>query len=317
MALGGGKALGPSELFIPVPRPSGDFAITKLSFDLVDAEGMPVDASMAHLHHFVITNRSRPNPACPDGTFGLPGQIVGAAGAERTVLQTGDPYGVVVKGSDQWTGVYELMSRSIGRPAGVPELRHRLPARCRERAARHQLLRIGHRVQHLHLDARRIRHPRRAEPLHHRGQAGPAHRRWRSPPQRRHVRGSHQRPRPSAVPVRDHLRHRAGGDGPGHGSQPTRQRHGHRDHGGQRRPVRRRPTGVLRRRPGDRSDLELPACRAALGWRAAALRRRLRERPPPLGRDGHLHRLRLGRRRTGWPGPGRRHRSPGSPSYTG
>lgn len=112
MALGGGKALGPSELFIPVPRPSGDFAITKLSFDLVDAEGMPVDASMAHLHHFVITNRSRPNPACPGGTFGLPGQIVGAAGAERTVLKTGDPYGVVVKGTDQWTGVYELMSRS-------------------------------------------------------------------------------------------------------------------------------------------------------------------------------------------------------------
>lgn len=112
MALGGGKALGPSELFIPVPRPSGDFAITKLSFDLVDTQGMPVDASMAHLHHFVITNRSRPNPACPNGTFGLPGQIVGAAGAERTVLQTGDPYGVVVKGTDQWTGVYELMSRS-------------------------------------------------------------------------------------------------------------------------------------------------------------------------------------------------------------
>lgn len=109
----GGKALGPNGLFIPVPRPDGDFAITKLSFDLVDADGMPVSQHDAHLHHFVITNTSKPNPACPGGTFGLSGQIVGAAGAERTVLQTGDPYGVVVKDTDDWTGVYELMSRSM------------------------------------------------------------------------------------------------------------------------------------------------------------------------------------------------------------
>lgn len=107
------KDLDPSGLFIKVPRPDGDFAITKLSFDLVDAEGMPVDQEHAHLHHFVIANTAKENPACPDGTFGLPGQIVGAAGAERTVLQTGDPYGLVVKDTDTWSGVYELMSRSM------------------------------------------------------------------------------------------------------------------------------------------------------------------------------------------------------------
>lgn len=113
MADGGAKALDPSGLFIPVPRPNGDFAITKMSFDLVDSKGMPVSQDDAHLHHFVITNKSKKNPACPNGTFGLPGQIVGAAGAERTVLQTGDPYGLVVKAKDDWTGVYELMSRSM------------------------------------------------------------------------------------------------------------------------------------------------------------------------------------------------------------
>ncbi|MCU1499349.1 MAG: hypothetical protein JWM47_3302, partial [Acidimicrobiales bacterium] len=106
------KALGPSGLFIDVPRPSGDFAVNKISFDLVDEDGMSVPQHEAHLHHFVITNRSAENPACPNGTFGLPGEIVGAAGAEKTVLDMADPYGLVVKGSDSWTGVYELMSRS-------------------------------------------------------------------------------------------------------------------------------------------------------------------------------------------------------------
>ncbi len=108
----GGAKLGSSGLFIPVPRPEGDLAITKMAFDLVDADGMPVSQHDAHLHHFVITNKSKPNPACPSSTFGLPGQIVGAAGAERTVLQLRDPYATVVKASDAWTGVYELMSRA-------------------------------------------------------------------------------------------------------------------------------------------------------------------------------------------------------------
>jgi len=107
------KALGPSELFFDVPRPDGDYAITQIDIDLVDADGMPVDQTMAHLHHFVIANTSGKNPACPDGTFGLPGEIVGAAGAERTVLDLADPYGIVVSDADVWSGVYELMSRSM------------------------------------------------------------------------------------------------------------------------------------------------------------------------------------------------------------
>jgi hypothetical protein len=106
------RALGPSELFTSVPRPDGDFAITKMDFDLVDAQGRPVGADRAQIDHFVITNRSDRNPACPDGTFALQGAIVGAAGPERTVLQTGDPYGIVVEDDDQWSGTYQLESRS-------------------------------------------------------------------------------------------------------------------------------------------------------------------------------------------------------------
>jgi hypothetical protein len=106
------RALGPSELFTSVPRPDGDFAITKMDFDLVDAQGRPIGSDRAEIDHFVITNRSDRNPACPNGTFALRGAIVGAAGPERTVLQTGDPYGIVVEDDDQWSGTYQLQSRS-------------------------------------------------------------------------------------------------------------------------------------------------------------------------------------------------------------
>ncbi len=107
----GAKGLGSSGLFIDVPRPEGDFAITKLSFDLVDADGMSVDQTAAHLHHFVIANKSSKNPACPNSTFGLPGEIVGAAGAERTVLDFGPgPYAIPVEATDAWTGVYSVMN---------------------------------------------------------------------------------------------------------------------------------------------------------------------------------------------------------------
>ncbi len=110
----GSKAMGPSGLFIDVPKPEGDFAITKIDIDLVDADGMTVPATSAHLHHFVFGASNGTNPACPNGsTFGIPGSIVAAAGAEKTVLDIGDPYGMVVKGTDTWKGVYELMSRSM------------------------------------------------------------------------------------------------------------------------------------------------------------------------------------------------------------
>ncbi|MCB0971001.1 MAG: hypothetical protein KDA97_05715 [Acidimicrobiales bacterium] len=104
------RALGPSGLFIDVPRPEGDFAITKMTFDLVDGDGNPVGPDAAHLHHFVIGDRSEKNPACPNGTFGLPGSIVAASGAERTVLELGDPYGLVVPEEADWTGVYDVMN---------------------------------------------------------------------------------------------------------------------------------------------------------------------------------------------------------------
>jgi hypothetical protein len=105
------EALPPSGLGVALPRPEGDFAIRSMKYDLVDADS---DASVpreeAHLHHFVMARLNDHNPACPNGTFGLPGNIFAAVGQERTELNLADPYGLVVKAEDAWAGVYDLMN---------------------------------------------------------------------------------------------------------------------------------------------------------------------------------------------------------------
>lgn len=106
----GTRKLGPSELFASVPRPDGDFAITEITFELVYADGTPVDPGDGQIGYFVIMDRSKENPACPDGTFGLPGRLVAAAGAEKTVLESPGPYGIVVDEDDPWTATYRLAS---------------------------------------------------------------------------------------------------------------------------------------------------------------------------------------------------------------
>jgi hypothetical protein len=106
----GTRALGPNELFASVPRPEGDFAITEITFELVYADGTPVDPSDGQIGYFVIMDRSEENPACPGDTFGLPGRLVAAAGAEKTVLESPGPYGIVVEEDDPWTATYRLAS---------------------------------------------------------------------------------------------------------------------------------------------------------------------------------------------------------------
>jgi hypothetical protein len=105
------KALPPSGLGVDVPRPEGDFAIRSMKYDLVDAgSNASVPREDAHLHHFVVARLNDHNPACPNGTFGLPGNVFAAVGQERTELNLPDPYGLVVKADDDWAGVYDLMN---------------------------------------------------------------------------------------------------------------------------------------------------------------------------------------------------------------
>jgi hypothetical protein len=107
----GTRALPPSGLGVAVPRPEGDFAIRSMKYDLVDAgSNASVPREDAHLHHFVVAKLGDHNPACPNGTFGLPGKIFAAVGQERTPLNLADPYGLVVRAGDAWAGVYDLMN---------------------------------------------------------------------------------------------------------------------------------------------------------------------------------------------------------------
>jgi hypothetical protein len=105
------SALPPSGIGIDLPRPEGELAIRSIRYDLVDAgTGQPVPTDDAHLHHFVMGNTAEQNPACPRGTFGLPGEIIGAVGQERSQVDLPDPYGLVVEADDQWSGVYDIMN---------------------------------------------------------------------------------------------------------------------------------------------------------------------------------------------------------------
>jgi len=106
------RLLPPSDLFIPLDKPDGDFAITGITFDLVDEHGDPVPQHDVHLHHFLWGDAAEENPACPSSTFGIPGSIIAATGAERTPLAMADPYGIVVRGDDRWNAVYDLMNMS-------------------------------------------------------------------------------------------------------------------------------------------------------------------------------------------------------------
>ena len=308
------KAMGPGGLFIPVPRPDGDFAITKLTFDLVDAEGMPVDQDHAHLHHFVITNKSEENPACPGSTFGLPGQIVGAAGAERTVLQTGDPYGLVVEDTDDWTGVYELMSRSMEDQEVflTYDIDYRRDVQNVRPVTTYFGSATGCGTFTWTLDGSGT--PGHPEPLRHHRQARSADRRRRPHPQRWHVRRLDQRPGPAAVPLDDQLRRRAGR--PRHAATATL--------------AEEATTTMVGEPSGDEyppefypDDLAIegisncPLAESVVGGRAPRVQRHLRDEQARSGVMGIYTAYVWEGGGPAEPGPGGAEAIPGTPNYTG
>lgn len=104
--------LGPSGLLSELARPEGDVAITGLRLRLVDEAGNPVSSADAMLHYFVIGDLSSSNPACPDGTFGLPSDIVAAAGGEGSVVELPTPYGIVAPAAAPWGASYSVGNRT-------------------------------------------------------------------------------------------------------------------------------------------------------------------------------------------------------------
>lgn len=111
-----GRAVMPaSRLGFGAPRPDVAMAVTGVTFGVEDAAGAPVSEDTADLGHVVLASANYANPACRAATFGYPGAIFAAAGAERTALDLPDPYGVVFRKGDQWQGDYELTNRTARR----------------------------------------------------------------------------------------------------------------------------------------------------------------------------------------------------------
>ena len=144
----GTKALGPSGLFIPVPRPEGDFAITKLSFDLVDAEGMPVGQDAGpppplrhHQHVEEEPGVPRRHLRAPRADRRRRRRRAHRAPDRRPVRRRG-------RGPRRLDRRLRPDEPLDGGPGGLPLLRHRLPPRRGERAPGHHLLRVGHRLRH-------------------------------------------------------------------------------------------------------------------------------------------------------------------------
>jgi len=89
-----------------VPRPAGAFGIKTMTFDVVDANGNPVDRSMVHLHHVLLMTSARQDQFC-----NRPERFAGA-GAERTPLSLYGPYAYMVGAGDSWSALWHVMNMS-------------------------------------------------------------------------------------------------------------------------------------------------------------------------------------------------------------
>jgi plastocyanin len=98
------------------PHPQIDGHITRMSVDLVDADGTPIPISRLMLHHIVFINASKFDSTCPsftnwDSQSVLPGrQRFMAAGEERARMVLPDGYGYEMNALDQWGVLYMMMN---------------------------------------------------------------------------------------------------------------------------------------------------------------------------------------------------------------
>ncbi|MBI2708878.1 MAG: hypothetical protein HYX34_04200 [Actinobacteria bacterium] len=97
-----------------VPRPSGSFGIKTMTFDLVDANGVPIDRMDVHLHHVVMMRIGAADPLCGNTRFGVgvPLSPFAASGAERTPIMLPDPYTYLVNSTDTWAAAWDVMNMS-------------------------------------------------------------------------------------------------------------------------------------------------------------------------------------------------------------
>ncbi len=102
-----GQAGDDDETQAPVPRPAGHIGIKGMRFDVKNALGQSVGHDVAHLHHIVMLDQSRPDSLCPS----LPNRF-GGTGMERTELNLSGDYVYETGASDPWRALWHLMNRS-------------------------------------------------------------------------------------------------------------------------------------------------------------------------------------------------------------
>jgi hypothetical protein len=99
-----------------IPRPSGDFGLQAVSFEVTDETGTPIEHHDFHLHHIVMHNGNRDDHACPGET-----ERFIAAGQEKTPIGPfPDGYAYPIAAGDRLDAVYHLMDT---RASGEGEMR--------------------------------------------------------------------------------------------------------------------------------------------------------------------------------------------------
>jgi hypothetical protein len=96
-----------NRLFEDAPRPDGEIAVRSIEFALVDGTGADVPAHMAHLHHIVLLDSTRPDQLCsfPDASR--------FAGTGKELQPFGLPDGYAYHSGDgPWSSVYHVMNLS-------------------------------------------------------------------------------------------------------------------------------------------------------------------------------------------------------------
>ncbi|MFA9272900.1 MAG: hypothetical protein ACEQSX_19565 [Baekduiaceae bacterium] len=105
-----------------IPKPPVDGAITHMSVDITDRDGMPVSIKRLMLHHIVFLNLGAKLGDRRDGTCGafemwdaktsLPGfgERFYAAGEERAVLDLPEGYGYPTKADETWGMTWMVMN---------------------------------------------------------------------------------------------------------------------------------------------------------------------------------------------------------------
>jgi hypothetical protein len=103
-----------------IPRPAGDIAVRRITWELVDGSGqvLPATSHDIHLHHVLLYNTGHADMACGSTNGGLGGRWA-APGGERTPFELPDGYGYFTDANDVWSAAWHIMNLTDRPQQGV------------------------------------------------------------------------------------------------------------------------------------------------------------------------------------------------------